>query len=133
MTCLDSFCLVSLVVNVLGRFSSCISRFFIDSYFVFFNSVVYCSTAEEETRAKLLLPVDTGNELGETVVDERKIRIGMTPVATAAIYESDVLPSQFYECMSDSVLRVFPFVFCLSRFCFYYPMLSCLFMTHFFS
>lgn len=98
-----------------------------------FNSVVYCSTAEEETRAKLLLPVDTGNELGETVVDERKIRIGMTPVATAAIYESDVLPSQFYECMSDSVLRVFPFVFCLSRFCFYYPMLSCLFMTHFFS
>lgn len=39
---------------------------------------------EEETKMAPLLPEDTGNELGETVIEERKIRINATVTASGA-------------------------------------------------
>ena len=33
----------------------------------------------EERAARALLPEDTGNELGETVIEDRKIRVGALP------------------------------------------------------
>ena len=75
----------------------------------------------EEQVAKLKLPEDTGvclvfvicacgclisfvrllcvgNELGETVVEERRIRIAADPIATAAAADGEPTPSSFYEC-----------------------------------
>ena len=43
-----------------------------------------CHHQAEEQAAKALLPEDTGNELGETVFEDRKIRVGALPGFTPA-------------------------------------------------
>lgn len=42
-----------------------------------------CLAQAEERAARRLLPEDTGNELGETVIEDRKIRVGALPGLTA--------------------------------------------------
>jgi hypothetical protein len=51
-------------------------------------------SAEEEIMAERLLPEDTGNEWGETVVEERKIRIAAVPGSDTSPLVAPVMPSR---------------------------------------
>lgn len=55
-----------------------------DEDIVLYSSVLplyFPRSSEEQSKVSELLPADTGNETGETVIEERKIRINATPIA----------------------------------------------------
>lgn len=93
-----------------------------DEDIVLYSSVLplyFPRSSEEQSKVSELLPADTGNETGETVIEERKIRINATPIAPkgdgapAAQAEPSTL-NQAREEMPDESLSGKNLFFCLS-------------------
>lgn len=80
-----------------------------DEDIVLYSSILplyFPRSSEEESKVMSLLPEDTGNENGETVIEERKIRIAATPIVSsveaAAVVEPSTLNQAREEMPDDS-------------------------------
>lgn len=91
--------LLLLLLLLLLLSSSLLALFTCDTP-VLYSSVLplyFPRSTEEEAHVLSLLPEDTGNENGETVIEERKIRIAATPVAPVGTSPKRVILSTYYS------------------------------------